>query len=84
MEASMQNLFELCAYASTIVFARPEQFRYPVLMSAVATIIAGGLYAEFVRRKRGHLTHLSRCLERNGEKDPRRQGVETVSMQDLP
>lgn len=79
----MQNLFELCAYASTIVFARPEQFRYPVLMSVVATIIAGGLYAEFVRQKRGHLTHLSRCIERNGQKETGRQREETVRMQDL-
>ena len=40
MEACVQNSFELCAYASTIVFARPEQFRWPVVMSAGAVGVA--------------------------------------------
>ncbi|KAL2358487.1 iron-regulated transporter [Cryomyces antarcticus] len=61
-EASFQNMFELCSYASTLVFFRPEQFRYPVLMSCVATFISGALYAAFVRRRRGHLLHMPRCI----------------------
>ncbi|KAG7005231.1 hypothetical protein G7Y79_00021g050980 [Physcia stellaris] len=62
-EASLQNLFELFAYATTIVWARPDQFRYPVLVSTVAILVASGLYASFVRRRRGHLTHLSDCIK---------------------
>lgn len=64
-EASLQNFFELCAYATTVVFARPDQFRYPVLVSTVAILVASSLYAGFVRSRRGHLTHLSRCMKRN-------------------
>jgi len=62
LEASFQNFFELCSYASTMVFARPEQFRYPVLMSSVAVAVAGALYAGFVRKRRGHLLHVSSCI----------------------
>lgn len=63
MEASFQNIFELCAYASTIVFSRPDQFRYPVFLSSIAIFMAGALYTKFVRNRRGHLLHMSKCLE---------------------
>ena len=66
LEASFQNFFELCSYAATITFPRPEQFQYPVAMSAGAVIIAGALYANFVRLNRGHLFHLSKCIEGKG------------------
>ncbi|GAM36770.1 iron-regulated transporter [Talaromyces pinophilus] len=56
-EAAFQNLFELLSYASTIVFSRPSQFQWPVAISAAAVYMAGGLYAYFVRRRRGHLFH---------------------------
>ena len=62
IEASFQNGFELLSYASTIYFSKPEQFRWPVLTSVVAVYIAGGIYASFVRSRRGHLVHLSKCI----------------------
>ena len=63
IEASWQNLFELLSYATTIVASRPSQFRWPVLSSMVAVYVAGILYASFVRNRRGHLIHLSKCIE---------------------
>ena len=63
IEASAQNLFELCSYAMTVVASRPSQFRWPVLGSMLAVYAAGILYASFVRRRRGHLVHLSKCIE---------------------
>ena len=63
LEFSLQNLFEMLGFASTIVFPRPEQFKYPALISAVAVAIASVLYAFFVRGRRGHLVHVSQCLE---------------------
>lgn len=63
VEASWQSTFELCSYASTIVWARPDQFQWPVLLSCVAVFSAGGLYASFVRVRRGHLLHFSKCIE---------------------
>ncbi|KAK0624268.1 Ferroporti-1 [Immersiella caudata] len=57
VETSFQNLFEMLSYVTTIIFARPEEFRWPVLVSVGAVYIAGGLYAFFVRRRRGHLFH---------------------------
>ncbi|TLS20846.1 uncharacterized protein PpBr36_10661 [Pyricularia pennisetigena] len=62
VEASFQNLFELLSYASTIVFSRPDQFRWPMVISVVAVYAAGGLYTAFVRRRRGHLFHAPPCM----------------------
>lgn len=59
VEASLQNTFELCAYASTIVFASPQQFVVPVLLSALAVCVAAAAYARFVRIRRGHVLHVA-------------------------
>ncbi|KIH93365.1 solute carrier family 40 (iron-regulated transporter), member 1 [Sporothrix brasiliensis 5110] len=56
-EAAAQNLFEVLAYATTIVWARPDQFRWPVVVSVAAVYTASALYTAFVRRRRGHLFH---------------------------
>lgn len=61
-EAALQNFCELCAYTSTIVFFKPSQFKYPTMMSVVAVYVAGALYAKFLRDRRGHLLHSSKCL----------------------
>ncbi|KAL8742446.1 MAG: hypothetical protein Q9190_005069 [Brigantiaea leucoxantha] len=61
-EAALQNLFESCAYASTIIFSQPVDFEYPVLISLCAIYLAGALYAKFVRDRRGHLLHGSKCV----------------------
>jgi len=63
VEASFQNLFELLSYVTTIVFSRPDQFRWPALISVVAVYGAGGTYAAFVRRRRGHLVHMPDCIK---------------------
>ncbi|KAK1144122.1 hypothetical protein N8T08_005784 [Aspergillus melleus] len=41
VEAAWQNAFEICSYMSTIVFFRPEQFKWPALISVVAVGFAG-------------------------------------------
>ena len=64
-EMALQNLFELLSFAMTLIFARPEQFRYPVLVSAGALVAASLCFTTYVKRNRGHLFHRSRCL---GEK----------------
>ncbi|TKX22333.1 ferroportin1-like protein [Elsinoe australis] len=68
IEASFQNLFELCAFATTIVFSKPEQFKIPAVISAAATASAAFTYALYVRKRRGHLFHQSRCLQSRGAK----------------
>lgn len=65
-EFALQNVFEMLAFASTIAFPRPAQFKYPATISAAAVGLAGILYATFVRSRRGHLIHLSSCLDRDG------------------
>lgn len=66
-EFAFQNVFEMLSFASTIVFSRPTQFKIPATISAGAVGVAGILYAAFVRSRRGHLVHLSRCMERTGK-----------------
>lgn len=60
-EASLQNFFELCAFAMTIVWSKPEQFKYPATVSLVAVYVAAGCYAKYVRKERGHLLHVPCC-----------------------
>ena len=62
VEAAWQNAFEICSYISTIIFSRPEQFRWPGLLSVIAVYTASVLYAAFVRKRRGHLLHMSRLM----------------------
>ncbi len=61
-EMALQNLFELLSFALTMVFARPEQFQYPVLMSAGAVAAASLCFTTYVKKNRGHLFHRSKCL----------------------
>lgn len=61
-EVALQNMFEMVSFASTIVFSRPEQFEYPVLISSGAVAVAAVCFATYVRKERGHLLHRSKCL----------------------
>lgn len=70
MEASLQNLFELCAFAMTIVFPRPVQFRHPALVSLGAIYCSAAVYATFVRNRRGHLLHMPSCIKSGRSQDP--------------
>ncbi|KAF1954645.1 hypothetical protein CC80DRAFT_493767 [Byssothecium circinans] len=63
-EASLQSFFELLSFTSTMIFAKPEQFKYPVYISTGAIAVSAACFAGFVRQKRGHLLHTSKCLER--------------------
>jgi iron-regulated transporter 1 len=76
-EFAFQNIFEMLSFASTIAFSRPDQFKIPATISAGAVTTAGILYAAFVRSRRGHLVHLSRCMERPGK-------TQTTTWQHLP
>lgn len=69
VEASAQNLFELLSYATTIIFTRPDQFQWPVVVSIGAVYAAGGLYTWYVRERRGHLLHSPQCLKRRAYND---------------
>ncbi|KAL7923517.1 Ferroporti-1 [Trichoderma austrokoningii] len=84
VEAAWQSAFELLAYASTIVFSRPEQFKWPSLISAIAVALASSAYAAFVYIRRGHLLHLEAltCLLRaeEGKQRDRERVVERISV----
>lgn len=71
-EFAFQNIFEMLSFASTIVFSRPDQFKLPATVSAGAVGVAGILYAAFVRARRGHLVHLSDCVDRCSKRAPSR------------
>ncbi|KAF7591879.1 hypothetical protein BBP40_000922 [Aspergillus hancockii] len=67
IEAAGQNAFEIGSYVSTIVFSRPDQFRWPVLISVIAVGLAGVLYTVFVRIQRGHLVHIPSWVISKGD-----------------
>lgn len=68
IEASLQNLFELCSFATTMVWAQPQDFKWPVWISGCVVAGSAACFAAFVRAKRGHLLHTSRCLEKRGKR----------------
>jgi len=69
-EAALQNLFDLLQYSSTIIFSKPDMFKYPVLISCGAVGIALAVYASFVRKRRGHLMHIYQILDRKEPTQP--------------
>ncbi|CAM1511449.1 Fc.00g089620.m01.CDS01 [Cosmosporella sp. VM-42] len=62
VEASWQNVFEMCSYTATIILSSPDQFQYPATFSVGAVLCAWALYSRFVRVRRGHLCHLPACI----------------------
>lgn len=68
IEMSLQNLFELFSFATTMIFYRPEDFKIPIYISAGAIATSAACFAGFVRQKRGHLLHTDKCLKRMGKK----------------
>ena len=78
LEASFQNGFEMLAFLSTVVFPRPDQFKFPAAISAVAVAAAAVLYACFVRDRRGHLLHPSKCMDRHQRAKQRQRGLAEI------
>lgn len=64
IEMSLQNVFELLSFATTVVFWRPEDFVVPVYISAGAVGVSAACFAGYVRKRRGHLLHTDKCLKR--------------------
>ena len=63
VESAFQNAFELMAYTSTIIWDRPEYFRYPTFLSVGAVFLAMACYTMHVKEVRGHLFHPEKaCL----------------------
>ncbi|KAF6788467.1 iron-regulated transporter [Colletotrichum musicola] len=80
VEAAWQNAFELLSYVSTIVFFRPDQFKWPSLISVVAVGSASAAYTLFVYFRRGHLFHLEKlgklpCVPRPRSRRAERERV---------
>jgi iron-regulated transporter 1 len=78
IEMSLQNLFELLSFATTMVWWRPQDFAIPIFISAGAIASSAACFAGFVRKKRGHLLHADRCLKRFGGKKRRYQVLPTI------
>lgn len=78
VEMSLQNVFELLSFLTTMVFYRPEDFKYPVYISAAAVAASAACFAGYVRRERGHLVHADRCLKRWGKGKVRYRVLPTI------
>lgn len=79
MEAAWQNAFEMLAYVSTIVFFRPEQFKWPSLISVIAVGCASALYTYFVYLRRGHLLHIPSCIDKKGKRTVREEAIGRIA-----
>jgi iron-regulated transporter 1 len=66
IEMSVQNIFELLSFATTMVFYRPEDFKIPIYISAAAIAGSAACFAGYVRKQRGHLLHTDKCMKRVG------------------
>lgn len=80
IEAALQNFFEMLSFVATIVFSRPEQFRYPSMISCGAIAMSSICFTAFVRQKRGHLLHTPAWLKRG---HATYQGVRQSDVEDL-
>jgi iron-regulated transporter 1 len=78
IEMSLQNIFELLSFATTMIFYRPEDFKIPVYISAGAIATSAACFAGFVRQKRGHLLHTDKCLKRMGRGKARYRVLPTI------
>jgi iron-regulated transporter 1 len=78
IEMSLQNVFELLSFATTMVWYRPEDFRVPIYISAGAIATSAACFAGFVRKRRGHLLHTDRCLKRCGKGKARYRVLPTI------
>ncbi|EGZ73985.1 hypothetical protein NEUTE2DRAFT_166054 [Neurospora tetrasperma FGSC 2509] len=65
VEASFQNLFDMFAWALTIIWPNPNSFQWPIVISVTAVYAAGGLFAHFLRRL---VPKPPRCERNNGGK----------------
>jgi solute carrier family 40 (iron-regulated transporter), member 1 len=77
-EAAWQNAFELISYATTMIFFRPTQFKWPALISVVAVVCASSAYTLYVRLRRGHLVHfeaITTCMGTSKGKQRERDRV---------
>jgi iron-regulated transporter 1 len=66
IEMSLQSLFELLSFATTMIWYRPQDFTIPAYISTGAIVSSAACFAGFVRQKRGHLLHTDRCIKRLG------------------
>ncbi|KAF2731553.1 hypothetical protein EJ04DRAFT_545131 [Polyplosphaeria fusca] len=65
-EMALQNFFELISFLITMIWHQPHEFRYAAYVSVGAIGISAACFAGFVRQKRGHLLHGSKCFKREG------------------
>ncbi|MCJ1399804.1 hypothetical protein MMC11_003007 [Xylographa trunciseda] len=59
-EMAFVSLFELSQWVLAAIVSRPEQFHWLALGSFTAVLCSTCMYAWWVRRQRGHLTHWDR------------------------
>ena len=83
VEAAFQSAFELLSYASTIIFSRPQQFKWPSLISVLAVTTANLAYTAFVYKRRGHLIHTEKLChgrsdKRRNQQQQREEGLERI------
>lgn len=69
-----------------MIFARPDQFKYPTLISVLAISTASFAYTIFARIRRGHIMHLNALSKRfktnKGKQIEQERVVESITSRD--
>ncbi|GAA5931985.1 uncharacterized protein JCM15063_001092 [Sporobolomyces koalae] len=65
LQFSLQNLLDLVKYVVTIIFDKPSEFKWAVVISYVSVCLGALCYLIYVRQERGHLIHLERFQRKN-------------------
>ncbi|GAA5950123.1 hypothetical protein JCM3765_004204 [Sporobolomyces pararoseus] len=64
LQFSLQNVLDLIKYVVTIIFNKPSEFKWAVVISFASVVLGALCYLVYVRKERGHLIHLNEWTER--------------------
>ncbi|GAA5885225.1 hypothetical protein JCM16303_005963 [Sporobolomyces ruberrimus] len=64
LQFSLQNMLDLIKYIVTIIFNKPSEFKWPVIISFTSVVLGALCYLVYVRKERGHLVHFDEWTER--------------------
>ncbi|KAL2919376.1 hypothetical protein HK105_201020 [Polyrhizophydium stewartii] len=60
VQLSLQNVFDLLGYVTTIIWHNPDDFWIPAVISFGAVLSAAITFSAYARKVRGHLVHMDR------------------------
>ncbi|GAB5590738.1 hypothetical protein Unana1_05638 [Umbelopsis nana] len=60
---SLCNIFDMLAYATTIIWSSPDSFYIPATISFTTVVLAAIVFTMYVKQQRGHVIHAKRLFK---------------------